>query len=93
MRHAAHLQTCAWERGVEIMMGTRFQNARPVSLKASSRLSESDSEQEVKEVSEFTYSSPAMRARFAFSSSSDSELEDSELKIRSKDMRQKVQFK
>ncbi|MQL83630.1 hypothetical protein Taro_016131 [Colocasia esculenta] len=38
-----------------------------------------DSEQEVKDVSEFTCSSPAMRARFAFSSSSDSELEDSEL--------------
>ncbi|MQL80983.1 hypothetical protein Taro_013444 [Colocasia esculenta] len=52
------------------------------SLKASSRLSESDSEQEVKEVSEFTCSSPTMKARFAFSSSSDSELEDSELQCK-----------
>ncbi|MQM06728.1 hypothetical protein Taro_039555 [Colocasia esculenta] len=49
--------------------------------KVSSRLSESDSEHEVKEVSEFTCSSPTMRVRFAFSSSSDSELEDSELTI------------
>ncbi|MQM05035.1 hypothetical protein Taro_037845 [Colocasia esculenta] len=48
---------------------------------ASSRLSESDSEQELKEVSEFTCSSPAMRARFTFSSSSDSELEDSKLRL------------
>ncbi|MQM11143.1 hypothetical protein Taro_044048 [Colocasia esculenta] len=55
--------------------------------RASSRLSESDSEHEVKEVSEFTCSSPAMRARFAFSSSLDSELEDSEL-----DLQKEVHF-